>query len=57
MLVLCGKHKRQIGRVVRAVAKADVICFAVCFEQLVRVRANANCAVLTLGKLKKLSLN
>lgn len=54
---LCSalKHKHQLGRMVRAVANANAARFAVCFVALVKVIAN--CAVLTLAKLKKLSLN
>ncbi|AUG34168.1 50S ribosomal protein L24 [Candidatus Hodgkinia cicadicola] len=57
VFVLCGKHKRRIGKIVRVVAKVNVMRFVVCFEQLALVKVSTNCAVLTLDKLKKLSLN
>ncbi|AUG33864.1 50S ribosomal protein L24 [Candidatus Hodgkinia cicadicola] len=57
VFVLCGKHKRRIGKIVHVVAKVDFTRFVVCFEQLAPVKVNTNCAVLTLDKLKKLSLN
>ncbi|AHL30865.1 MAG: hypothetical protein HCTETUND1_017 [Candidatus Hodgkinia cicadicola] len=55
--VLCGKRKRQIGKVVRVVAKANAVRLVVCFEQLALVKVSTNCAVLAIDKLKKLSLN
>ncbi|AHL30986.1 MAG: hypothetical protein HCTETUND2_016 [Candidatus Hodgkinia cicadicola] len=55
--VLCGKRKRQTGKVLRVVTKANTVRFVVCFEQLALVKVSANCAVLAIDKLKKLSLN
>ncbi|AUG91629.1 50S ribosomal protein L24 [Candidatus Hodgkinia cicadicola] len=55
--VLCGKRKRQIGKVLRVVTKANAMRFAVCFEQLALVKVSASCAVLAIDKLQRLSLN
>lgn len=57
VFVLCGKRKRQIGKVVRVIANANAVRLVVCFEQLALVKVSASCAVLTLNKVKKLSLN
>ncbi|AUG91517.1 50S ribosomal protein L24 [Candidatus Hodgkinia cicadicola] len=55
--VLCGKRKRQIGKVLRVVTKANTMRLVVCFEQLALVKVSTSCAVLAIDKLQRLSLN
>ncbi|XXN19711.1 MAG: hypothetical protein AAJB65_00640 [Candidatus Hodgkinia cicadicola] len=56
VLILCGRHKRSVGRIVKVINKANVTKIIVCPEQLTWRKTSVGHIVVTASKLRKLEL-